>query len=137
MQERDPLEGPFPHLEPRLCVLLSITPLAIARVLEDAGEMPLSSLQGGSGPGNTGAVLNHGTDGKGLVSTRQGLISSLRNLGQFSGLLSPPPSVVISANNAAAKAANFISNFKNGSDSFGGSIHGDTGKSGDFLNVQS
>ncbi|XP_026413117.1 mediator of RNA polymerase II transcription subunit 33A-like [Papaver somniferum] len=129
-RERDPLEGPFPHLEPRLCVLLSITPLAIARVLEDAGEMPLSSLQGGSGPGNTGAVLNHGTDGKGLVSKRQGLISSLRNLGQFSGLLSPPPSVVISANNAAAKAANFISNFKNGSDSFGGNIHGDTGKSG-------
>nr|POE44886.1 mediator of rna polymerase ii transcription subunit 33a [Quercus suber] len=31
--ERDPLEGPIPHLEARLCVLLSIVPLAIANVL--------------------------------------------------------------------------------------------------------
>ncbi|OUZ99643.1 hypothetical protein BVC80_9061g76 [Macleaya cordata] len=130
-RERDPLEGPFPHLDPRLCVLLSITPLAIVRVVEDAGEMPLSSLQGGSGSGNTGAAFEQGIDGRGQASRRQGLISSLRILGQFSGLLSPPSSVVISANNAAAKAANFISNFKNGSDSFGGSIRGDThGKAG-------
>nr|XP_023904924.1 mediator of RNA polymerase II transcription subunit 33A-like [Quercus suber] len=34
-RERDPLEGPIPHLEARLCVLLSIVPLAIANVLQD------------------------------------------------------------------------------------------------------
>ncbi|XP_058075235.1 mediator of RNA polymerase II transcription subunit 33A-like isoform X2 [Magnolia sinica] len=123
-RERDPLEGPIPHLDARLCALLSITPLAIVRVIEEEGEMP--SHRGGGASGNLVVSYDHGIDGNGYASRRHGLISSLQVLGQFSGLLSPPPSVVIAANNAASKAASFKSSFKNGTDGFKGFGYGDT-----------
>ncbi|XP_068669237.1 mediator of RNA polymerase II transcription subunit 33A-like [Aristolochia californica] len=98
-REREPLEGPVPHLDARLCVLLSITPLTIAHVLEEDDD----NLE--------------------YDSKRCGLLSSLQVLGQFSGLLLPPGSVVIAANEAALKAANFVSNAKSGGDGFGGVCH--------------
>ncbi|XP_042476900.1 mediator of RNA polymerase II transcription subunit 33A-like [Macadamia integrifolia] len=125
-RERDPLEGPIPHLDARLCVLLSITPLAIVRIVEDEGEISLPAVQGGMAFGSVGSDYKHGMDGTANASRRHGLVSSLQALGQFSGLLSIPAPVVVEANNAAAKAANFIYNFKNGNDSFNGGNHGDT-----------
>ncbi|KAL6988248.1 hypothetical protein U1Q18_013996 [Sarracenia purpurea var. burkii] len=103
-QERNPLEGPVPHLEARLCALLSITPLAIARVLEDG---------------------IHGMDGNDHELRKQGLISSLQVLGHFTTLLCPPGSVVNAANNAASKAASFISNSRNANDGISGGGHSD------------
>lgn len=100
-RERDPLEGPIPHLEARLCVLLSIVPLAIASVLEDESKLCSSTFTPGY------------IKGEDLASRKQGLVSSLQVLGHFSGLLCPPASVVNAANSAAAKAASFISDPKN------------------------
>ncbi|CAM8961864.1 unnamed protein product [Rhodiola kirilowii] len=97
-RERDPPEGPIPHLEARLCVLLSIVPLTIAEVIKDESEMDFPALQ----------------DNSDFSSKQQGVIFSLQIVGQFTGLLSPPLSVVGAANNAAAKAANFLSESKNG-----------------------
>ncbi|XP_043697021.1 mediator of RNA polymerase II transcription subunit 33A-like [Telopea speciosissima] len=122
-RERDPLEGPIPHLDARLCVLLSITPLAIVRVVGDESEMPSAAFQGGMAFGSVGTDYKHGTAN---ASRRHELISSLQALGQFSGLLSTPAPVVVEANNAAAKAANFIYNFKNGNESFNGGSRADT-----------
>uniref|UniRef100_A0A7N2LG33 Uncharacterized protein n=1 Tax=Quercus lobata TaxID=97700 RepID=A0A7N2LG33_QUELO len=44
--ERDPPEGPIPHLEACLCVLLSIVPLAIANVLEDEAKFSQATATG-------------------------------------------------------------------------------------------
>ncbi|XP_072997248.1 mediator of RNA polymerase II transcription subunit 33A-like [Typha latifolia] len=94
-RDREPLEGPIPHLDARLCVLLAIIPLAIVPLVKEESEML-------------------GAEGNKICSRKQGLISSLQALGQFSGLISPPPSVVNAANSAATKAAVFVSNFKTG-----------------------
>lgn len=59
-------------------------------------------------------------------SIKHGLISSIQLLRQFTGLLSPPSSVVMAANNAARKAAFFVSNFKNGTSSANSIDHNDT-----------
>ncbi|KAH7846475.1 hypothetical protein Vadar_014424 [Vaccinium darrowii] len=107
-RERDPLEGPVPHLESRLCALLSITPLAIARVLED--EPSCSCLPGCSASTYTECGYGHGALDGDHASKKQGLISSLQLLGLCTTLLCPPKSVVNAASDAAAKAASFISN---------------------------
>ncbi|GLU14786.1 hypothetical protein SLE2022_313340 [Rubroshorea leprosula] len=108
-RERDPPEGPIPHLEARLCVLLSIVPLAIANVLEDEAKLHPSVQESGY----------NGMDGKGYGERNLALISSLQLLGNFSGLLCPPASITTAANRAAAKAASFISISKNGKDGLG------------------
>ncbi|KAJ9185518.1 hypothetical protein P3X46_005145 [Hevea brasiliensis] len=107
-RERDPVEGPIPHLESRLCVLLTIVPLAIAKILEDEA----SSVQGA---GKSGCMdrLERQVEGNGQTSRKHELILSLQVLGDFSGLLCPPSSVMGAANNAALMAASFISNSKN------------------------
>ncbi|KAI6698743.1 hypothetical protein NL676_018862 [Syzygium grande] len=118
-RERDPPEGPIPHLEARLCILLCIVPLAIAGVLMDdidlgstsSCELCASSL---SDPGH-----GHRIDEKVYGLRRNGLISSLQLLGQFSGILHPPELVQDAANSAAAKAANSSSKQMKGNDSIG------------------
>ncbi|KAJ6369346.1 hypothetical protein OIU78_001667 [Salix suchowensis] len=112
-REHDPLEGPIPHLESRLCILLTIVPLAIANIMDDEAKFCSSSLQGAAKSGFM-EIDGHGyqVDGKGQTSRKNGLISSLQVLGQFSGLLCPPASVIGAANAAAVKAASFISNSK-------------------------
>ncbi|XP_049933972.1 mediator of RNA polymerase II transcription subunit 33A-like isoform X2 [Nymphaea colorata] len=126
-REREPLEGPVPHLDARLCILLSITPLAIARVVGQGTESNMhvndDSRSSLGSPHQHGIIgMERDTDS----SIRHGLVSALQILGQFSALLSPPPSVVIAANNAAAKASNFITNLKGGNDNFSSVKHVDT-----------
>ncbi|KAK3018232.1 hypothetical protein RJ639_002766 [Escallonia herrerae] len=105
--ERDPLEGPIPHLEARLCVLLSIVPLAIAHVVEDNSTFFAPILSEGMESRYKETGLGKG--GIGHSSRKQGLIISLQLLGRYPALLYPPASAVSSANDAAAKAINFIS----------------------------
>ncbi|KAK9153410.1 hypothetical protein Sjap_000890 [Stephania japonica] len=120
-RERDPLEGPIPHLDARLCMLLCITPLAILHVLKNEGEM-YSSTRVLSGLGNEAMSHEHEID---VTSRMHGLICSLQALRQFSTLLSPPASVVTAANNACTKAMSFISSSKNGDNIVNGSSHKD------------
>lgn len=109
LQERDPLEGPIPHLETRLCVLLSIVPLAIACILEDEIKLSSCSLQGAT----PSCFVETGCESRMVekicASKKLGLISSLQLLGNFSGLLCPPASVTNAANRAAKRAASFVS----------------------------
>jgi len=93
------LEGPFPHLYSRLCMLLAIIPLSIATIVKEEAD----KLDGG------------------MVSAIKGeLVSSLQILVQFSGLLSPPPATVHFANTAARKAAVVLSDLKSGNENFYG-----------------
>ncbi|KAK7294927.1 hypothetical protein RJT34_17826 [Clitoria ternatea] len=119
-RERDPPEGPIPHLEARLCVLLSIVPLAIANVLKGDSEHNPSSVQ-------ATMESKHRHDMKSDGSRKLGLLSSVQVLGQFSSLLCPPALVVDAANQAAKKAANFICNSMNEKGESGGAgIHANT-----------
>ena len=128
------MEGPIPHLESRLCILLSIVPLAIALLLEDEVDSCNSSSQGGREFGGVGIGYRHEMDRKHHASRKHGLISSLQVLGHFSALLCPPSSVVDAANLAAYKAVGFISNAKNGKDGLSESSHvNNFAKSGNFL----
>ncbi|CAN6206494.1 unnamed protein product [Urochloa humidicola] len=92
---REPLEGPIPHLDARLCMLLALIPLSVAAILKEESDM-------------------FGAEGSKILPRRQGLISSLQDLIQYSGLLVPPSSVVNAANAAASKAAIFKANYKAG-----------------------
>uniref|UniRef100_A0A8R7UVI2 Mediator of RNA polymerase II transcription subunit 33A n=1 Tax=Triticum urartu TaxID=4572 RepID=A0A8R7UVI2_TRIUA len=92
---REPLEGPIPHLDTRLCMLLALIPLAIAAILKE----------------ETDAC---GAEGNKSLPRRLGLVSSLQDLVQYSGLLVPPSSLVNVANAAASKAAIFRANCKVG-----------------------
>ncbi|KAI9152792.1 hypothetical protein LWI28_001261 [Acer negundo] len=125
-RERDPPEGPIPHLEARLCVLLCIVPLAIANVLADDTKTNVSSVQGAMPSGYIETGYVQGMDEKSLAPRKQGLISSLQVLGNFTGLLCPPASVAGVANSAAAKASSFISISKNAKDCSGSGSPSDT-----------
>uniref|UniRef100_A0A0A9CRH4 Mediator of RNA polymerase II transcription subunit 33A n=1 Tax=Arundo donax TaxID=35708 RepID=A0A0A9CRH4_ARUDO len=85
---REPLEGPIPHLDARLCMLLALIPLSIAAILKEESDV-------------------FGAEGNKILPRRQGLISSVQDLIQYSGLLVPPSSVMNAANAAASKAAIF------------------------------
>eukprot|EP01018_Ginkgo_biloba_P000531 Gb_17496 [translate_table: standard] len=112
-REREPLEGPVPHLDARLCMLLSITPLAVVNIIEEE-ERVLQSA------GNNLATNECEKDKILLARKSAALVSSLQILGQFDGLLVPPPSVVSAANQAAARAASFVSSLNGGSGGFDG-----------------
>jgi len=116
LQERDPPEGPIPHLVARLCVLLCIVPLAIANVLRDDTEHNFSSVQVSMESECTHEI-------KSDDSMKLELISSVQVLGHFSGLLCPPTLVIDAANQAARKAASFIYNSMNGKGDSGTGIH--------------
>ncbi|XP_028764479.1 mediator of RNA polymerase II transcription subunit 33A isoform X2 [Neltuma alba] len=117
-RERDPPEGPIPHLEARLSVLLSIVPLAIANVLKDEVEHNSSSVQV-----SMASEFRSEMERKSVDSRKHGLILSVQVLGHFSSLLCPPDLVVGAANHAATKAACFIYNSVNGEDGSGTGIH--------------
>lgn len=118
-RERDPPEGPIPHLVARLCVLLCIVPLAIANVLRDDSEHNSSSVQ-------VSMESEYRHEMKSGSSMKLGLISSVQVLGHFSGLLCPPTLVIDAANQAARKAASFIYNTMNGKGESGTGIHANT-----------
>ncbi|KAL4205446.1 hypothetical protein AMTRI_Chr01g137360 [Amborella trichopoda] len=110
-RERDPIEGPVPRLDARLCILLSITTLAIVDIIEEEEE-----LLNGNVETNSNVLRKEKVVGK----RRRDLITCLQMLGDFEGLLAPPQSVVCVANQAAAKAMMFVSGLKVGSGYFDG-----------------
>lgn len=114
-RERDPIEGPIPHLDSRLCILLSITPLVVISIIEEEER----SLQAAENNTNTN---NHDKEKKASVlgTRRAALISSLRILGQFDGLLVPHQSVASVANQAAIKAASMVGSINGGSGTYAG-----------------
>ncbi|KAI7735270.1 hypothetical protein M8C21_009404 [Ambrosia artemisiifolia] len=95
-RERDPIEGPMPRLDTRLCMLLSIIPLVVSDLIEDEESMPQNS------------IYCHTTQDCKENRLRD-LISSLQILGDYQSLLTPPKPVIVAANQAAAKALMFIS----------------------------
>ncbi|OWM74192.1 hypothetical protein CDL15_Pgr008505 [Punica granatum] len=109
-RERDPIEGPMPRLDTRLCMLLSITPLVIANLIEEE-ETALSEAADCGSP-------NPMRENTGEGNRRNDLMSSLQMLGDFQGLLTPPRSIVSAANQAAAKAMLFLSGINVGSSYF-------------------
>ncbi|KAK9725422.1 hypothetical protein RND81_05G142200 [Saponaria officinalis] len=98
-RERDPIEGPVPRLDTRMCILLSIITLVVADLINEE-ENCLDESEGST---------NHWKEKKDPVTRRRDLVSSLQILVNFQSLLTPPQSVVTSANVAAAKAMVFVS----------------------------
>ncbi|KAM7521558.1 hypothetical protein LguiA_011460 [Lonicera macranthoides] len=106
-RERDPSEGPVPRLDTCLCMLLSITTLAILYIIEEE-EITLAD------------EAEHGPDFQRkekqvLGERRKDLVSSLQQLGDYESLLTPPLPVSSVANQAAAKAMMFLSGLTVGS----------------------
>ncbi|KAK4363605.1 hypothetical protein RND71_018846 [Anisodus tanguticus] len=103
-RERDSSEGPVPRLDTCLCLLLSITPLAIASIIKEEENDSSSSDQ------RTESTGKH----------RQSLVSSLQQLHDYEGLLTPPLPAIPLANQAALKAMMFLSGLSGGSEYFDG-----------------
>lgn len=83
----------MPRLDTRLSMLLSITTLVVADLIEEEESAAKDEFEYGIGTGKR----------------RADLIFSLQNLQDYQSLLTPPQSVIPSANQAAAKAMMFIS----------------------------
>ncbi|XP_040381743.1 mediator of RNA polymerase II transcription subunit 33A isoform X2 [Oryza brachyantha] len=92
-REREPIEGPVPHLDTRLCMLLSITTLAIADIIKEEDSK----------------LNNNWKEKKESDDLRKELMLSLQTLGDYESLLVPPPCIISAANQAASKAAMFVS----------------------------
>lgn len=91
-RERDPIEGPVPLLDTRLCMLLTIITLVVVDLIEQE------------------ALPAHDREKR-----RLDLVSSLQSLGDYKRLLTPPQSVISAADQAAAKAMMFVSGVGGGS----------------------
>ncbi|XP_027364485.1 mediator of RNA polymerase II transcription subunit 33A isoform X3 [Abrus precatorius] len=101
-RERDPIEGPMPHLDTRLCMLLCIIPLVVADLIEEEEERtPADDKDSG--------LTYHWKEKKVTGKCRHDLVSSLQVLGDYQSLLTPPQSVAAAVNQAAAKAMLFVS----------------------------
>lgn len=100
----------MPRLDTRLCMLLSITPLVIADLIEEE-ESALNEAVACRSP-------NHVRENTAEGNRRNDLVSSLQMLADFQGLLTPPQSIVSAANQAAAKAMLFLSGINIGSSYF-------------------
>ncbi|KAI3979886.1 hypothetical protein MKX01_042540 [Papaver californicum] len=101
-RERDPIEGPVPRLDTRLCLLLSITTLAIANIIEEEEDVIANEKEQNN-------MINQWTDRQVVGKRRLDLVSSLKTLGDYEALLTPPQSIISAANQAAAKAMMFVS----------------------------
>ncbi|XP_042517801.1 mediator of RNA polymerase II transcription subunit 33A-like isoform X2 [Macadamia integrifolia] len=104
-RERDPIEGPVPRTDTRLCILLCITTLVVVDLIEEE-ELALID------------EAEHSTTKEVGGKRRKDLISSLQILGDYDALLTPPQSVISVANQAAAKAMMFVSGLTVGSGYF-------------------
>ncbi|XAR57183.1 hypothetical protein NMG60_11025236 [Bertholletia excelsa] len=100
-RERDPIEGPEPRLDARLCLLLAITTLVVADLVEEEERAIADEME----CNDTINCKEKQVPGK----RRRDLVSSLQSLGDYKGLLTPPQSVISAANQAAAKAMMFVS----------------------------
>ncbi|KAG5236083.1 hypothetical protein OIU76_010903 [Salix suchowensis] len=106
-RERDSIEGPIPRLDACLCILLSITTLVVADLIDEEENARIDESVCGS--------TNHWKEKKLSGKRRNDLVSSLQLLGDYQTLLSPPHSAVSAANLAAAKAMLFVSGIDVGS----------------------
>lgn len=79
-------------------MLLSITTLAIADIIMEADSLS-----------NETELNSHVNEKKGIGNLRNELMLSLQILGDYESLLVPPSCVIPAANQAATKAAMFIS----------------------------
>ncbi|PKU77796.1 mediator of RNA polymerase II transcription subunit 33A isoform X1 [Dendrobium catenatum] len=104
-REREPHEGPVPRLDPRLCILLSITTLAIADIIKEEEAEIVDEVE------HSNQWKSKAVGGK----CRQDLVSCLQILGDYESLLAPPPLFISAANQAAAKAMMFLSGLPIGS----------------------
>lgn len=87
----------MPDYDSRMSILLSITTLVVANLIEEDESAKVDRF------------TNKQEKQKGTGKSRHDLASSLQMLGNFIGLLAPPRSAISKANNAAAKAMFFIS----------------------------
>lgn len=109
-RERDPIEGPMPHLETRLCMLLCIIPLVVANFIEEDEEEEQTTIDE-----KDGDLTDQWKEKRVPGKCRNDLVLSLQVLGDYQSLLTPPQSVIAAANQAAAKAMLFISGIAIGS----------------------
>lgn len=106
-KERDPSEGPVPRLDTCLCLLLSITPLAIINIIEEEENSAIDEANH--------CFTNKKQEKQTPGELRNDLVSSVQQLGDYEGLLTPPGSVSSVANQAATKAMMFLSGISVGS----------------------
>ncbi|XP_054805312.1 mediator of RNA polymerase II transcription subunit 33A-like isoform X3 [Prosopis cineraria] len=106
-RERDPIEGPMPRIDTRLCMLLCIIPLVVADFIEEEEMTPIHESDNGA----IDQLKEKSVPGK----CRSELESSLQVLGDYQSLLVPPQSIVAATNQAAAKAMLFVSGITIGS----------------------
>lgn len=93
-REKNACEGPVARLDTCLCMLLSITPLVLVNLIdEESKESGFSERE----------------DNQASRSRRHELVSSLHQLGEYEGLLTPPSSIASIANQAAVKAIMYLS----------------------------
>lgn len=83
----------MPHLDTRVCMLLSITTLAIVDIIEESDSEMNSNWK----------------EKRTSDDLRKELMLSLQTLGDYESLLVPPPCIISVANQAASKAAMFVS----------------------------
>ncbi|XP_022727549.1 mediator of RNA polymerase II transcription subunit 33B-like isoform X2 [Durio zibethinus] len=100
-RERDISEGPVPRLDTCFCLLLSITPLVVANIVEEEESELIEE--------SNCSPTNQTKEKQATGRCRKDLISSLQMLSDYEALLTPPQSVRSAANQAAAKAIMFIS----------------------------
>ncbi|XP_057535996.1 mediator of RNA polymerase II transcription subunit 33A-like isoform X2 [Amaranthus tricolor] len=93
-RERNPCEGPIARLDTCMCMLLSITPLVLLNLIEEE---------------NMEAEFSQREDKLASTSRRHELVSSLQQLGEYAGLLTPPSPFSSIANQAAIKAIMYLS----------------------------
>lgn len=100
----------MPRLDTRLCMLLTITTLVAADLIEEEESAPTDETE----KSDTIHDREYHVPG----NRRRDFVSSLQSLGDYNSLLSPPQYVVSAANQAAAKAMMFIPGINVGSSYF-------------------
>ncbi|XP_059660526.1 mediator of RNA polymerase II transcription subunit 33B [Cornus florida] len=106
-RERETSEGPVPRLDTCLCMLLSVTTVAIANVIEEEESGLIDEAERSP----TSPMIEKQAPGK----RRRDLVSSLQQLDDYEGLLTPPLPLCLVANQAAAKAMMCLSGLTVGS----------------------
>lgn len=106
-REGEAVEGPIPRLDTGLCVLLCTTTLAVVNIIDEEENALLEE--------EDHKRMHQESETQVLGNCRTSLVSSLQQLGDYEGLLTPPLSVISIANQAAAKAIMFFSGISVGS----------------------
>lgn len=91
----------MPRIDTCLCLLLSISTLAVTDIVEEEDSELIEETEQLSS--------NQRVEKQSLGQRRRDLVTSLQLLGDYEGLLTPPQAVSSAANQAAVKAMLFIS----------------------------